>query len=119
MSSAVYACVLSHVRLFATPWTGVCQSPLSMEFSTGKSTGVGCHFLHWGSSPPRDPTHISCIGRQILYCWTIMEAQIASGKLLYNTGCLAWLSVVTERGEFGGDEVQQGGDIYIYFFFNL
>ena len=28
-----------------------------------------------GSSPPRDRTHISCIGRQILYCAT-WEAQV-------------------------------------------
>ena len=27
------ACVLSHVRLFATPWTVVHQAPLSMKFS--------------------------------------------------------------------------------------
>ena len=26
-------CVLSHIRLFATPWTITCQAPLSMEFS--------------------------------------------------------------------------------------
>ena len=26
-------CVLSHVQLFATPWTVACQAPLSMEFS--------------------------------------------------------------------------------------
>ena len=25
--------LLSHVRLFVTPWTVACQSPLSMEFS--------------------------------------------------------------------------------------
>ena len=25
-------CVLSHVQLFATPWTVACQVPLSMEF---------------------------------------------------------------------------------------
>ena len=25
--------LLSHVQLFATPWTVVCQAPLSMEFS--------------------------------------------------------------------------------------
>ena len=24
--------MLSHVRLFATPWTVACQAPLSMEF---------------------------------------------------------------------------------------
>ena len=28
-----HVCVLIRVRLFATPWTGVHQAPLSMEFS--------------------------------------------------------------------------------------
>ena len=41
---------LSRVRLFATAWTVACQAPLSMEFS-GKSTGVGCHFLLQGIFP--------------------------------------------------------------------
>ena len=26
-------CVLSHIRLFATPWTVACQAPLSIGFS--------------------------------------------------------------------------------------
>ena len=34
---------LSHIRLFATPWTVAYQAP-SMGFS-GKNTGVGYHFL--------------------------------------------------------------------------
>ena len=33
---------LSHVRVFATPWTVAGQAPLSVGFS-GKKTGVGCH----------------------------------------------------------------------------
>ena len=41
---------------------------LSMKFPR-KNTGVGCHFLLQGSSWPRDQTHISCIGRQVLYHW--------------------------------------------------
>ena len=28
-----HMCVLSHVQLFATPWTVACQAPPSMEFS--------------------------------------------------------------------------------------
>ena len=36
---------LSHVRLFATPWTVARQAPLSMGTSPGKNTGVGCHAL--------------------------------------------------------------------------
>ena len=33
--------LLSHVQLFAIPWTVAYQAPPSMEFS-GKNTGVGC-----------------------------------------------------------------------------
>ena len=35
---------LSHVRLFATPWTVACPAPLSMEFSR-QEYGVGSHSL--------------------------------------------------------------------------
>ena len=35
---------LSHVRLFATPWTAAYQASLLWD-SPGKNTGVGCHFL--------------------------------------------------------------------------
>ena len=35
-----------------------CQAPLSMDFP-GKSTGVGCHFLLWGSSQTWDRTRVS------------------------------------------------------------
>ena len=42
--------LLSCVRLFAIPWAVAYQAPPSMEFS-GKSTGVGCHFLLQGIFP--------------------------------------------------------------------
>ena len=53
---------LSHVGLFATPWTVTCQAPLSIEFSRqeillhlwdppGRNTGVGRHFLLEGNLP--------------------------------------------------------------------
>ena len=38
---------LSSVRLFATPWTVVCQALLSWDFP-GKDTGVGSHYLLQG-----------------------------------------------------------------------
>ena len=45
------ACVhdqsLSHVRLFATPWTVACQAPLSMGFSR-QEYWSGLHFLLQG-----------------------------------------------------------------------
>ena len=53
----------SHVHLFATPWTAVCQVPLSMGFSRQE---------YWsGLQPqPRDRiciSYVSCTGRWILY----------------------------------------------------
>ena len=39
--------------------------------------------------------------------------QIASGKLLYNTGSSAWCSVMTLRWRVGGKEAQEAGDICI------
>ena len=59
----VYVCahaqMLSHVQFFATHWTVAHQAPLAMNFPS-KNTGVGYHFLLWGSSWPRDWTCISC-----------------------------------------------------------
>ena len=45
---SVCAQLLSHVQLFATPWTVAHQASLSVAFPS-KNTGVGCHFLF-----PRD-----------------------------------------------------------------
>ena len=46
-------CVLSHVRLFVTPWTVALQAPLSMGFSSQE---------YWSglpSPPPGDPLTMS------------------------------------------------------------
>ena len=61
---------ISHFRrvlLLGKSWTVTCQAPLSMGFSRQ-------NILEWvtmsssrGSFPPRDQTHISCIGRWVLY----------------------------------------------------
>ena len=54
-------CVLSHTRLFVTPWTVARQAPLSMEFSRKEyqnglpfpspgiflTHGSNAHLLHW------------------------------------------------------------------------
>ena len=42
--------LLSFVRLFATPWTVVCQTPLSKD-SPGENTGVDYHSLLRGIFP--------------------------------------------------------------------
>ena len=45
------------------PWNSPC-----------KNTGVGPMPFFWGSSWTKDWTHVSCIGRQILYHWVSREA---------------------------------------------
>ena len=41
--------LLSHVPLFATPWTVARQAPLRSPWHfPGKNIGVGCHFLFQG-----------------------------------------------------------------------
>ena len=40
--------VLSHVQLFATPWTVARQTPLVHGIFPGKNTGAGHHFLLQG-----------------------------------------------------------------------
>ena len=47
--SEVKVKLLSRVRLFATPWTVAYQAP--PWDSSGKNTGVGCHFLLQGIFP--------------------------------------------------------------------
>ena len=76
-------CVLgrfSHVRLFAIPWM-VCSllgSSLHGILQAGVLEWVAIPFSR-GFSWPRDWTHVShvsCIGRQILYHWAIKEAPL-------------------------------------------
>ena len=69
--------VLSHVCLFATPWTTAHQAPLSMGFPT-QEYWSGLPFPFPGDFP--DPgiktrvSGVSCNGRQILFHWTTWEA---------------------------------------------
>jgi len=57
--------VLSHIQLFATPWTESTRLLRPWAYPS-KNTGVGCHFLRQESFQPRDWTCSSCIGRWIL-----------------------------------------------------
>ena len=52
---------------FATPWTGSCQAPLSMEFSV-KNTRVGNHSLFQGIFPTQRLNLDLLHCRRILYC---------------------------------------------------
>ena len=65
----------------ATLWTVAHQAPQSMAFSRQE---------YWSGLPfpspghlhnPGDWTHVSCIGRQILYHWATQEAQEENGYM--------------------------------------
>ena len=65
----LHAQLLSHIQLFATPWTVACQSLLSMEFFKQKYP-VGCFFLLQGIFLIHSFC-VSCIGVLLLYhCYT-------------------------------------------------
>ena len=74
--------MLSHVWLFATPWTVAQQAPLSVGFLQSR-------ILEWAaisfprSSRPWNRTWISCIGRQFLYPWATREAPVISPWIPY------------------------------------
>ena len=66
-------CVLGTQWLFATLWTAAPGSSVHGIFS-GKNTGVGCHFLHQGSSRPRDWTQVSSNASRRFTLWATREA---------------------------------------------
>ena len=67
-SESLFKTVPSHVRLFTAPWIAATRLLCPWNFP-GKNTGVGCYILLQEIFRPRDQTHVSCIGRQILYCY--------------------------------------------------
>ena len=58
-----------------TPWTIALWNPLSMEFFRQENWS-GCHFLLQGNFLTQGSTHVSFIGRCILYYWATREALI-------------------------------------------
>ena len=58
---------LSRVPLLATPWTVAHQAPLSVGFPRQEFWECVVISFSRGSFRPRDGTHISCIGKQVLY----------------------------------------------------
>ena len=67
-------CVFRCVQLFATPWAVAHQAPLFMEFSPGKNTGMGCHFLLQRNFPTQGLNLGLLHCRQILYHLFTREA---------------------------------------------
>ena len=72
----MYECVLTHVWVFATPWTITHQISLSMEFSRQEILEWVAISYSRGSFQPRDWTHVSCvswIGRWIFFTTSAMK----------------------------------------------
>ena len=64
-----FMCLLSCIRLFATPWTVTCQDLLSMVSSSQENEWVAISSSR-ASSQPRDQACVfcvSCTSRQVLY----------------------------------------------------
>ena len=55
-------CVLSHVRLFVTPWTVAHRAPLCSWDFPGKNTGVGCPHPGDLPDPGIEPTSLGSPG---------------------------------------------------------
>ena len=68
----------SHVQIFVTLGTIVCQAPLSMGFSR-QNTGVGCHAFFQGIFPTQG-SKLRCLcllhSRWILYLLSHLGSQI-------------------------------------------
>ena len=84
---------LSHVWLFATPWTVACQGPLSMGI-------IQESILEWvampssrGSSQPRERTQVSYIAGRFFIIWATREAQsiFLVFNMKFTPGLSLWL----------------------------
>ena len=89
LSLLLPACMLnhfSHALLFVTLWTVAHQAPLSKD-SPGKNTGVGCHALLQGyllDPGMETASHVSCIGRWVLYHQCHLGSPKAGFLTLFN-----------------------------------
>ena len=72
---------LSHVWLFATPWTVAGQAVCPWDFP-GKNTGVGCHSLLQGVFPTQGSNWHLLHCRRILYHWAAREAHMSSQAIV-------------------------------------
>ena len=84
MTPSLLLVAMSSLTLFVTPWTVVCQAPLSMGFPRQEYWSA---FQEWvtislskRSSQPRDQDCVSCIGRQILYCSAINGSLLPTNR---------------------------------------
>ena len=68
---------------FATPWTVAHQAPLVHGICQARILEWVANSFSRGSSQPRDWTHVSCIGRQILYHSATREARSETHIIIF------------------------------------
>ena len=73
---------LSRVRLFETPWTAACQSPLSMGILQARIQEWVAVLSSKGSSQSRDRTQISHIAGRFFIIWATGEALLKLKSLI-------------------------------------
>ena len=71
--------LLSHVQLFATPWTVPTSLLCPWDFP-GNSTGVDCHFLLQQIFPTQGLNPVSCIIDRGFTIWATREVSMAGCK---------------------------------------
>ena len=90
-SISVHAWSVRCIQLFAILRTVACQAPLS-EISQAKTLEWVTIPFSKGSSRPRDRTHVSYIGRWILYHWVTWEVLLLSICFPnFSTNMKSWL----------------------------
>ena len=70
--------LLSHVWLFATPWTTARQAPLSLGILQERILEWVAISFSRGSSQPRDQTQVSHIAGGFFSSWATREAHVGS-----------------------------------------
>ena len=87
-----WMCVLSHVRLFVTPWTAACQAPLPTRFSRQEDwSGLPCPLQ--GTFPSKDQTcisFVSCTGKQVLHWATCFPISTDLNIWVISTDSFHW-----------------------------
>ena len=88
--------LLSHVRLFATPWAVACTRLLHPWDFLDKSTGVGCHFLLQGIFPTQgsNPGLLHCRQITLLTKICVVKAMVFPVVMC---GCESWITRKVER----------------------
>ena len=114
VTTGLSMCSVTQLCPTVSPWTVAHQAPLSMGFSRQEYWGgLPCPFPG-ESSPPMGQTHVShvsCMGRRVLYCWATGKAKVV-GEVLKSDPVQVWESRIVSPPHW--DRIW-GGGIFLFF----